>query len=83
MQIGRGRSRIIIAGRSYPLPSGVRSITVEDPGGYNFYRDSRSSGDMTRKLVYDRRLKGAKVQTLEQLQKKVKRNRAAYTWLRT
>ncbi len=48
MQLGRGRSRIIIAGRSYPLPSGVRSITFEDPGGYNFYRDSRSSGDMTR-----------------------------------
>jgi len=72
MQTGRDRSRIIIAGRSHPLPSGVRSITFEDPGGYNFYRDSKSSGDITRKLVYDRRLKGATVKTLEQLQQKVK-----------
>ena len=72
MQTGSARSRIIIAGRSFPLPRGVRSITFEDPGGYNFYRDSTSNGDMSRKLVYDRRLKGAQVKTFEQLQQKVK-----------
>lgn len=66
------RSRIIICGESYELASGVKCITYEDPGGYNFYAKSESRGDMTRRLVYDRIKKGGgAVRTLSELQDKV------------
>ena len=66
------RSRIIICGESVELARGVKCITYEDPGGYSFYRKSRSTGDLTRKLLYPRIKKGGgPVRTLSELQDKV------------
>ena len=66
------RSRIIVCGEPVELASGVKCITYEDPGGFSFYRKSRSTGDITRKLLYNRIKKGGgAVKTLSELQEKV------------
>ena len=66
------RSHIIICDEKIELAAGIKCITYEQPGGYSFYRESRSTGDFTRKLVYKRPKKGGgRVHTKAEVQEKV------------